>query len=102
MLHRSGVLLASALLFQQGQGLPSHPIAVSSRPQDSIPVPNDLQAVSIEFAFFTDYAGNKSNPNSFSKNLLENFEEITGVHPKVRVGGTSQYVLLQETARNIY
>jgi hypothetical protein len=54
-------------------------------------VPNDLQAVSIEFAFFTDYAGNKSQPNEFSRNLLENFEKITGKQPTVRVGGTSQY-----------
>ncbi|KAJ5676453.1 uncharacterized protein N7477_002086 [Penicillium maclennaniae] len=53
-------------------------------------VPNDLQAFSIEFAYFPDYAGNKSYPNEFSKNLLANFKTITGVPPTVRVGGTSQ------------
>lgn len=90
MFRGFSVLLVSALLLQQGQGQLFHPIAIPL-PQDSTPVPNDLQSVSIEFAFFTDYAGNKSHPNSFSRNLLENFEKITGVHPKVRVGGTSQY-----------
>ncbi|KAJ5741509.1 hypothetical protein N7533_010918 [Penicillium manginii] len=53
-------------------------------------VPRDLQSFSIEFAFFPDYAGNKSHPNNFSKNLLENFKDFTGVYPLVRVGGTSQ------------
>lgn len=57
-------------------------------------VPNVLQAISIEFAFFTDYAGNKSQPNEFSRNLLENFEKITGKHPTVRVGGSSEYAAL--------
>jgi hypothetical protein len=57
-------------------------------------VPRDLQSFSIEFAFFPDYAGNKSHPNHFSKNLLENFKDLTGVYPLVRVGGTSQWVLM--------
>ncbi|KGO60703.1 Glycoside hydrolase, superfamily [Penicillium expansum] len=46
--------------------------------------------MSIEFAYFPDYAGNKSQPNQFSKNLLHNLKSLTGVAPKVRVGGTSQ------------
>lgn len=76
-----------------GQGLcHSSPRAIPA-PQQNTPIaPNDLQAFSIEFAFFPAYAGNKSHPNEFSKNLLANFKSITGVHPIVRVGGTSQYV----------
>lgn len=87
-------LWGSALII--GQGLcHSTPRAIPA-PQESTPVvPNDLQAFSIEFAFFPDYAGNKSHPNEFSKNLLENFKSITGVQPIVRVGGTSQYVQSQ-------
>jgi hypothetical protein len=41
-------------------------------------VPRDLQSFSIEFAFFPDYAGNKSHPNNFSKNLLENLRTSLG------------------------
>ncbi|KAJ5770386.1 uncharacterized protein N7511_002437 [Penicillium nucicola] len=82
-------LLGSALLIGQGFGY-SKPKAIPT-PQKSTPtVPNDLQAFSIEFTFFPDYAGNKSHPNEFSKNLLANFKRITGVQPSVRVGGTSQ------------
>ena len=66
-------------------------ISIPGPSENSEPVPNDLQAFSIEFAFFPDYAGNKSNPNVFSKTLLKNFEDITGKSPIVRVGGTSQY-----------
>lgn len=84
----SFTLWGTALLVRQGLAQMTVPA-----PQQNAPtVPNDLQAFSIEFAYFPDYAGNKSHPNEFSKNLLENFKSITGVHPVVRVGGTSQCV----------
>ncbi|KAJ5086472.1 hypothetical protein NUU61_007779 [Penicillium alfredii] len=82
-------LLGTALFLQSGQ-CQFQPISIPSLPKNSNPVSNDLQAFSIEFAFFPDYAGNKSHPNTFSKTLLDNFKQITGVLPKVRVGGTSQ------------
>jgi hypothetical protein len=91
MIFKVGKVLATAILFCPGE-CNRHSIKVPSIPKDSNPIPNDLQSISIEFAYFPDYAGNKSHPNTFSKNLLGNLKAITGVAPKVRVAGTSQYV----------
>ena len=88
------MILGATLLLQQGQGYQGHqphPIAIPDVPKDSNPVSRDLQSFSIEFAYFPDFAGNKSHPNGFSKALLGNLEKITGILPKVRVGGTTQY-----------
>lgn len=91
MRSSTSTLWATALVI--GQGLcHTSPRAIPAPKQSTPVVPNDIQAFSIEFAFFPDYAGNKSHPNQFSKNLLENFKTITGMQPIVRVGGTSQYV----------
>lgn len=93
MFPRSFTLLGATLLLQKGQCL-SNPIVVPDVPEDSSPISPDLQSFSIEFAYFPDFAGNKSNPNGFSKALLGNLEELTGVSPIVRVGGTTQYAQL--------
>ncbi|KAI2786311.1 Beta-glucuronidase [Penicillium oxalicum] len=45
---------------------------------------------SIEFSSFPDFAGNKSQPNKFSNQLLENLGHIQGVKPYIRVGGNTQ------------
>ncbi|KAI1392759.1 glycoside hydrolase family 79 protein [Hypoxylon trugodes] len=45
---------------------------------------------SIEFASFPDFAGNKSNPNDFSNNLLDNLGAFSGIKPYIRVGGNTQ------------
>ncbi|PQE13530.1 glycoside hydrolase family 79 protein [Rutstroemia sp. NJR-2017a WRK4] len=45
---------------------------------------------SIEFAFFPNFAGNKSNPNTFSYNLLNNLGNFQGSKPYIRVGGNTQ------------
>ncbi|KAI2472542.1 glycoside hydrolase family 79 protein [Annulohypoxylon bovei var. microspora] len=45
---------------------------------------------SIEFSSFPDFAGNKSNPNDFSNNLLDNLGALAGVKPYIRVGGNTQ------------
>ncbi|KAI1119275.1 glycoside hydrolase family 79 protein [Nemania sp. NC0429] len=45
---------------------------------------------SIEFASFPDFAGNVSNPNKFSNNLLNNLGYLTGTKPYIRVGGNTQ------------
>lgn len=82
-------LMGMAILLGRCHGS-DYPIAIPKPRPGTQPVPKDLQSFSIEFAFFPDYAGNKSHPNKFSKNLLENFKDITGVYPLVRVGGTSQ------------
>ncbi|RDW89443.1 hypothetical protein BP6252_01475 [Coleophoma cylindrospora] len=45
---------------------------------------------SIEYAFFPDFAGNESSPNTFSDNLLNNLGNLTGTKPYIRVGGNTQ------------
>ncbi|GAW11642.1 hypothetical protein ANO14919_009900 [Xylariales sp. No.14919] len=45
---------------------------------------------SIEFASFPDFAGNASNPNKFSNNLLNNLGYLIGTKPYIRVGGNTQ------------
>ncbi|KAK8064913.1 Beta-glucuronidase [Apiospora phragmitis] len=45
---------------------------------------------SIEFASFPDFAGNKSSPNKFSDNLLDNIGYLQGDKPYIRVGGNTQ------------
>ncbi|KAK7985017.1 (Trans)glycosidase [Apiospora saccharicola] len=45
---------------------------------------------SIEFASFPDFAGNKSSPNTFSDNLLNNLGYLQGDKPFIRVGGNTQ------------
>lgn len=38
---------------------------------------------------FQEYAGNKSSPNTFSRNLIQSIAERTGTAVHIRVGGTS-------------
>ncbi|KAM0450911.1 hypothetical protein ACHAO4_006303 [Trichoderma viride] len=45
---------------------------------------------SIEFASFPDFAGNKSAPNTFSYNLINNLGALSGSKPYIRVGGNTQ------------
>lgn len=45
---------------------------------------------SIELSSFPDFAGNKSMPNAFSYNLLNNIGAISGDKPYIRVGGNTQ------------
>ncbi|KAI1105715.1 glycoside hydrolase family 79 protein [Jackrogersella minutella] len=45
---------------------------------------------SIEFSSFPDFAGNTSNPNNFSNNLLDNLGALAGLKPYIRVGGNTQ------------
>ncbi|KAH7355002.1 hypothetical protein BKA65DRAFT_475472 [Rhexocercosporidium sp. MPI-PUGE-AT-0058] len=54
-----------------------------------VPLENFV-SFSIEFSYFPDFAGNKSHPNTFSNNLLENIASFSGSKPYVRVGGSSQ------------
>ncbi|GLI73358.1 hypothetical protein PoHVEF18_001575 [Penicillium ochrochloron] len=84
------ILLATSALWVAVGKCSHHPIVIPLPAKNSEPIPKDLQSFSLELAFFPDYAGNKSSPNVFSQNLMENFKDITGVYPKIRVGGTSQ------------
>lgn len=45
---------------------------------------------SIEFSSFIDYAGNISNPNTLSNNLLDSIAKYSGTKPYIRVGGNTQ------------
>jgi len=70
----------------------SSAISVSAKPENaSNPLLEGYVSYSIEFAFFPDYAGNTSSPNSFSYNLISNLRDIQGVPPYIRVGGNTQY-----------
>lgn len=89
VLHRPSRLFGLSLLLQLGQGK-ADTVAVPSCPKDTEPVANDLQSFSIEFSYFPDFTGNKSHPNEFSRTLLGNLKDITGVAPVIRVGGTTQ------------
>lgn len=69
----------------------SSAISVSATPVNaSNPLLEGYVSYSIEFAFFPDFAGNTSSPNTFSYNLLSNIREIQGVPPYIRVGGNTQ------------
>ncbi|KAJ5653703.1 hypothetical protein N7490_000706 [Penicillium lividum] len=55
----------------------------------SRPVAHDFCSISIPIHFFADYAGNKSSPNIFSRDIIELLHSKTGSYPHIRVGGTS-------------
>ncbi|KAF5327825.1 hypothetical protein D9619_004932 [Psilocybe cf. subviscida] len=46
-----------------------------------------LASFSIETAFFEEFFGNVSAPNTLSLNLLQNLKDRTGVPPEIRIGG---------------
>ncbi|KAF4855866.1 Beta-glucuronidase [Colletotrichum siamense] len=66
--------------------------APATVPQGSgIVVSPSFVSYSIELSYLPDYAGNKSVPNTFSENLLEQFRKFSGDdRPTIRVGGSSQ------------
>ncbi|KAF2200027.1 hypothetical protein GQ43DRAFT_441953 [Delitschia confertaspora ATCC 74209] len=71
------------------------------------PVLDSFVTFSIELAFFPDFAGNKSHPNTFSDNLLNNLKDLQGTKPYIRVGGNTQdYALydanLTTATRGVY
>ena len=68
-------------------------IAVNDTPPAGAGIPLEgFVSFSIEFSSFPDFAGNVSNPNAFSNNLLNNLGNLTGTKPFIRVGGNTQYV----------
>ncbi|MCJ1471762.1 hypothetical protein MMC13_000402 [Lambiella insularis] len=68
------------------------PVTVSATPlvNASAPIPEAFVSFSIELAFFPDFAGNVSVPNSYSNNLLNSLGNLTGTKPFIRVGGNTQ------------
>lgn len=65
-------------------------ISKSPPPGSAKPIPAGFVSYSIEFAYFPDFAGNKSNPNQYSYALLNNIATYQGVNPIIRVGGKTQ------------
>ncbi|EAU39618.1 predicted protein [Aspergillus terreus NIH2624] len=62
--------------------------------EDSIakPIRKDIAALSIEFCYITDYLGDVDQPNTLSRVLLQNIEDIAGAPPVIRIGGHTQDV----------
>ncbi|KAJ5619321.1 hypothetical protein N7510_003305 [Penicillium lagena] len=56
---------------------------------------------SIEFVFFPDFAGNKSQPNHFSNQLLDNLANLQGAKPHIRVGGNTQDYALYNSSLDV-
>ncbi|KAI5847401.1 hypothetical protein DFP73DRAFT_475540 [Morchella snyderi] len=46
-----------------------------------------LGSLSIELSYFTDFAGNLSNPNTLFARAINNLYQRTGKHPDIRPGG---------------
>ncbi|KAF2185105.1 glycoside hydrolase family 79 protein [Zopfia rhizophila CBS 207.26] len=68
-----------------------NPIAIATTPSGAgAAVLESFVSFSLELAFFPDFAGNKSAPNTFSDNLLNNLKGIQGTKPEIRVGGNTQ------------
>ena len=55
----------------------------------SKPVSHGFASFSFPVHFFTDFTGNNSHPNLFSRDILDLFYQKTGTHPYIRIGGTS-------------
>ncbi|KAM3551831.1 hypothetical protein MY1884_007514 [Beauveria asiatica] len=78
----------------------TEPIRIPTAPNvDSIPGQSFI-SYSIELSSFPDVAGNKSNPNTFTDNLLTKIGNIAGSKPYLRVGGNTQdYALYNASLR---
>jgi len=67
-----------------------NPITTPSVSAAGEPLLRSFVSFSLELAFFPDFAGNKSVPNTFSQNLLKNLASFQGDWPDIRVGGNTQ------------
>ena len=89
------------------QAAATNVITISSTPPTHANRPLEhFLSYSIELSSFVDYAGNLSQPNSYSDNLLQNIAAYAGSKPLVRVGGATQdlttFNLSQKTAVKQY
>ena len=60
-----------------------------SRPSLAQPLDPHLAAFSLELESWPSWAGELNKPNTYIQQLLSNLEELTGVPPAIRVGGSS-------------
>ncbi|KAJ3485919.1 hypothetical protein NLG97_g6720 [Lecanicillium saksenae] len=80
-----------ALLAAGAAGATTESIQIESATANTNSVPGQsFISYSIELSSFPDFAGNKSNPNTFTDNLLTNIGDIIGSKPYIRVGGNTQ------------
>lgn len=97
-LRASVDMLYSLLLVAASLTSPANGVHVVPGVESTSPIFDAFMSFSIEFVFWPDFAGNKSHPNRFSDNLLENLGQLQGVRPYVRVGGNTQdYALYDES-----
>ncbi|KAJ7650359.1 glycoside hydrolase family 79 protein [Roridomyces roridus] len=68
----------------------------------SSPLHPALASFSIETAFFIEYVGNTTQPNTLTSNLLQNLNDRTGTPAQIRIGGitadSTYWNASQETA----
>jgi hypothetical protein len=78
-------------------------VSVPSSPPSGAgqPAPDAFVSYSIEFAFFPDFAGNSSHPNTYSYNLLSNIGALQGTKPYIRVGGNTQDYALYDASQTV-
>ncbi|KAF2146415.1 glycoside hydrolase family 79 protein [Aplosporella prunicola CBS 121167] len=53
------------------------------------PIDGVWQSFSIEYSYMADYFGNKSQPNTFSNNILQSLKDRSGKNVILRVGGST-------------
>ncbi|KAJ5718235.1 hypothetical protein N7488_003881 [Penicillium malachiteum] len=76
----------------------SSAVSVSvTAPEDAgEPILRPFVSFSIELSSFPDFAGNLSQPNEFSNQLLDNLADLQGVKSYIRVGGSTQDLTLYD------
>ena len=82
---------AAALLCAVASASGCIPVSTSPPSNASVPLLESFVSFSIEFSSFPDFAGNSSQPNTFSYTLLQHLGRIQGSNPIIRVGGNTQY-----------
>ena len=86
------------LLFGMANPALQHPLRINAPtyapPGSSQFVDHAFPGFAIETSDFQDYAGNKTIPNTFSRNLVRGIADRTGEMPIIRVGGSTAYVVI--------
>ncbi|KAH7395840.1 glycoside hydrolase superfamily [Cadophora sp. MPI-SDFR-AT-0126] len=63
---------------------------VSAGARRAMPLDRQLISMSIEFCYAVDFLGTPGSPNVYSKQLLQNIQDKSGVPPILRIGGNTQ------------
>ena len=64
-------------------------VPASPSPEASDYLSSNLASFSIEYAYFEDFIGNKTNPNELTARVLRNIQDRIGVPLSFRPGGIS-------------